>query len=227
MSNFWKKFKAGLIWFFYSFIWLGLLLLILDFVTKRIILANVGLGEWIPLIPGDGSFLAITYVQNNGMAFGINFNDNTINAIFFISVSLIGMGILLFVLIKYWKRLNKLTKACLMLMLAGCLGNLIDRAFYVRADGAHFVVDWIAFFGPNGFPRFNLADSSLVVGAIILIVYLIVVEVKDGMKKAKLERKEEIDSYNAKIAKDSQTIEEVKPSLEKEEPTKTDSDKTL
>ncbi|MGM9873521.1 MAG: signal peptidase II [Bacilli bacterium] len=186
-----KKVKEIFKWIFESFIWLGVLLLIIDFVTKQIVLHNMTVGQSITLIPG---FLSIEYVVNYGMAFGINFNSQLANRIIFVSVSLIGAIILISVFAKKVNKLPKIAKAAIMLMTAGCIGNLIDRAFY-SAEYLNYttngVVDWIAFdFGNYQFYRFNVADSCLVIGTIILIIYLIIDESKTS-KKEKQEKPKE------------------------------------
>lgn len=206
MGKFFKDPKPALRWFFFSFIWLAVLMFILDIVTKQIVKNTMSVGQEIVWIP---NFLSIHYVQNPGMAFGIELNDPTANAIFFIAISLIGAIALIFIAVKYWKKIKALPKAALMLMISGTIGNLIDRAFYVNPDGSHFVVDWIGFFGSDGFARFNFADASLVVGALILIVYLIVVEIKEETKKKKM-------LTEAKLA-DDETVVDVKKDPEDEE----------
>ena len=75
-----------------------------------------------------------------------------------------------------------------MLILTGALGNVIDRLFYAKSN--YCVVDWIDFCGIWG-AIFNIADSCIVVGSIMLIVYLIVEEVKDYKIKKANEPKEE------------------------------------
>ena len=180
--------KENLTKFFYSFIWLGVLLFVIDIISKQIIKNNMTPGQEIWLIP---NFLEIHYVQNIGMAFGINFNDITTNTVIFILVSVLGLALLLFIFIKYYNKFSKFARASLMLMISGTFGNLIDRAFYVAEDGTHFVVDFIGFFGTNGFPRFNVADSCLVIGCIMLAVYYIIDEIKNDarLKKANTEDK--------------------------------------
>ncbi len=179
-----EKFIKGAKWFFYSFIWLGALLLIIDFISKQIVLNTMEVGESIDIIP---SFFYFQYVVNDGMAFGLDFNNEITNRIIFISASIIG-GILIigFYAWKY-KKLTKFSKASLMLMAAGCLGNLIDRMFYNASYlnySTNGVVDFIAFdFGSYSFPRFNIADSCLVIGTIMLIVYLFVSEYKENKKE--------------------------------------------
>ena len=71
-----------------------------------------------------------------------------------------------------------------MCILVGAIGNLIDRIFYGK------VVDFIDFFG-IWHAIFNVADSFVVVGTIMLIIYLIVEEVKDYKARKALEPKVE------------------------------------
>lgn len=173
-------------WFFFSYIWLAIVLFILDIVTKTIVKENMKVGQNIWLIP---NFLSINYVQNNGMGFGIEFGNVMANTIIFILVSLIGAIALIIITWKFWKKLTGVSKAALMLMICGTIGNLIDRSFYIEADGQHFVVDWIGFtFGSYNFPRFNVADSCLTIGTIMLIVFLFVVDIKSELKKKKQEQ---------------------------------------
>lgn len=183
-------------WFFFSFIWLAILLFIIDIISKQIVKNNMYVGETISLIP---NFLSIQYVQNIGMAWGFNFAEQTnylINSIILISVSTIGTIAICIVYWKFYKKLNGVGKAALMLMLAGTFGNLIDRAFYVDPEkGFHFVVDFIAFdFGSYQFPRFNVADSCLVIGTLMLIIYLFIVDFKAELAKKKNNQAQFIDN---------------------------------
>lgn len=198
-----QKVMAVLHWIFKSFIWLGVLLFILDFVSKQIVRLNMTVGdEQIWLIP---NFLSIDYVINNGMAFGIDFRNNLVNRVMFPIISVIGAGILIPIYVINYKKLNSFTKASLMLMISGCLGNFIDRAFYTKeylnAD-TNGVIDFIGFtFGKYNFPRFNVADSCLVIGTIMLAVYLLVMEIKEMKLKENKEPKtnEKIISKDEKI----------------------------
>ena len=82
-----------------------------------------------------------------------------------------------------------------MLIIAGALGNVIDRLFYsaayLNADGATGVVDWIDFYGVWKF-NFNIADSAVVVGAFMLIIYMIVDEIIAYSKKRKALKEVEV-----------------------------------
>ena len=182
-------------WIFSSFIWLGVLLLIIDFVTKQVIVANkdaILASGGIDIIPG---FLGINYVINHNFVFGISTFDPMVNRIVFCVVALtIVVVILIFIVIK-WGKINKFYRACLMMIIAGAIGNVIDRIFYTPEflGEANGVVDWIDFYGIWKF-NFNIADSSVVVAAIMLIIYMIVHDAKEAIEKKKNEPKVEVDN---------------------------------
>ena len=212
MKEVFKKISKNT-WSIILFSGLALLFLIFDLVSKQVVLHSMKEGEIIGIIP---NFFYFQYIVNDGMAFGLNLNvlGAVANQIIFISVSLIGMAIILFAFIKSYKKTNKLVIASLGLMLAGCVGNLIDRIFYSQKYLASFdanvstrgVVDFIAFdFGSYQFPRFNIADSSLVIGVIILVVCLIIDEVKDA--KIRRKREEEKMPEGKILSKDEMVLE--------------------
>lgn len=185
-----------------------IIFLAIDIITKLVISFNMVEGQSITLIP---TLLSITYVQNHGAAFGITFGSDLVNRIIYIIIALLGSGALIFFFIKnFLKSKRTFLPYCLMLMLVGALGNLIDRVFYAQSN--FFVVDWIDFF--NGSPLheiwhfvFNIADSCIVVGTFMLIIYFIVDEVKQSKKNkkekvkeddTKLLSKDEIEKLNEK-----------------------------
>jgi len=194
-----NKIKPGLIWFAKSFIWLGLLMLIIDIVTKNVVIANrdaikASSEHGIILIP---NFLAINYVINTGAAFGLSAGNTeagyVVNRVIYIIIAIIASAALIGFLVKKELEvkkgkglpLKKYYKACIFLILAGALGNLIDRIAYTPEYlGYQYngVVDWINFFGIWGY-NFNIADSCLVIGVIMVIVMLIVEEVQDSRKR--------------------------------------------
>ena len=208
-----NKFVKWLKWFFFSFIWLGVLLLVLDLVSKLCIVNFFGSRD-----PSDGplviipGFLRLIYVTNSKSAFGLGVNQPTAHRIIFIIIALVGAGFAIGFYAKKFKSLKAIVKASLMLIAVGALGNMIDRIFYSASfltndylidvmgvenihDGA--VVDWIDFYFTESWQHnlwaypFNIADSCVVVGTIMLIVYLIVDEIKLAVKKHKEEVKEE------------------------------------
>lgn len=206
-----EKFKKGLRWFFESFIWLGLILLIIDIVTKNVVAANkasiISAGpNGIELIPG---FLAINYVENAKAAFGLGFANPTTNRIVYIVVATLAAGgIITYLCLKY-KKVTRFPKAIFMMILAGAIGNLIDRIFYGFSN--YCVIDWINFYGIWGW-NFNIADSCIVIGVIMAIVYLIIEEVKEYKAKPK----EEYNGEKILSADEKAKLEDAEESVKKE-----------
>ena len=206
--SFWKKVLFGLKWFFFSFIWLFVFCLVTDIVTKQVIVNYFkSHDEAITLIKfGSGDFLRINYTLNEKAAFGFGSSSALTNRIIYIIIAVIGFGVILGIYIWQFKKINRLVKACLMLMATGAIGNLIDRIFYTKeflttqiqiAENGGCVVDWIDFCGIWGY-NFNIADSCVVVGTITLIVYFIVEEILDAVKRRKQEVKEPQEKVLAK-----------------------------
>ncbi len=214
-KNMKTKIVEWLKWFFFSFIWLAVLFLVLDIVTKVLVVNYFKTHTDPILLIGTEShpFLRINYTLNERAAFGFGLKDALANRIIYIIVAIIGLGLILGFYVTRFNKINKLTKACLMLMAVGALGNLIDRIFYSAEflSGAYLitensggVVDWIDFAGIWAF-IFNIADSCVVVGTIILIVYLIIDEVRI-MKK---NRDKEVKENQGKVlSKEEQSREE-------------------
>ncbi len=129
------------------------LVLLIDQVSKAIISSKLSLGQSIPIIK---NVLHIASVRNTGAAFGL-FKSSTY---FFIAVSIAAIIIIGAMLIKSIR--NKwLLNIGLILIMSGALGNLIDR---VRLG---YVIDFIDF---RVWPVFNIADSAITIGTILLIV---------------------------------------------------------
>lgn len=129
---------------------LVLAIFLLDRVSKALVLSRLFRGSL-----GVAPFFRLTYVENTGVAFGM-FRDS--NNFFIIFSSLLVAGLLIFR--RRTSGLSPLARAGLALVLGGALGNLYDRIVY------GFVVD---FFDFAFFPAvFNVADSSITVGACLL-----------------------------------------------------------
>ncbi|TKW75506.1 MAG: lipoprotein signal peptidase [Staphylococcus hominis] len=155
-----KKYYIGL-----SLI-VAIVILIIDQLTKKIITATMNIGDSYEVIP---HFLNITSHRNNGAAWGILSGKMG----FFYIITLIILAVLIIFYIKETKY-NAFMQVAISLLFAGALGNFIDRLF----NGE--VVDFIDtnIFGYD-FPIFNIADSSLTIGVIFVIIALI----KDATKK--------------------------------------------
>jgi signal peptidase II len=137
------------------FLLVALVIVALDQLTKFIVKNTLAVGESFP----ESGFFQFTYVHNTGAAFSI-FREHT----FLLSIcSMIGIVILLYLIFVLSKRVEFLrtlpAKISLGLILGGTVGNLIDRLSY------GYVVDFI---DVSFFATFNIADSAISVGAVLL-----------------------------------------------------------
>ena len=134
---------------------LAALALALDQLTKFVVRQTL---EWHHSWPAYG-FFRFTHVQNTGSAFGL-FQGNNLPLLI---VSLVGVAVLAYIY-RTQERPGILMRASIALMLGGALGNLVDRIWQGH------VTDFIDI-GP--WPVFNLADSSIVVGLVIMAWVLV------------------------------------------------------
>jgi signal peptidase II len=167
-------------------LYLSLGIVIFDQVSKLLIkgisipalhlkINGLTLGTSIPII---GDYLRLTYIENPGMAFGIDIGGKLFFSIFSILAS---VGILIY--LYNARDENLLFRIALAMILGGAVGNLIDRIFYgvIFNEGPLFygkVVDFIDadFFNINIFgyhlnrwPVFNIADASVSCGVVLLL----------------------------------------------------------
>lgn len=180
------KKESSFKWFLNSFIWLAIILFIIDVITKFAAYYNLTYGESIK-IPGLTWLVQFTLTFNTGAAWGLGGN-NLVSQILLCILSYIAGGAIIFYYTKKQKELNKLLKAILMVCLAGDIGNLVDRTFALMSNlptiYQHGVVDFIDITPLiPGFGIFNFADSCLTVGILMLIVYEIVVSIKSDKKE--------------------------------------------
>ena len=138
---------------------------------------GIQVGTSIPIV---GDFLRLTFIENPGMAFGIDVGGKLFLTIFSIVAS---VGIFIYLLKIRQEAL--VIRLALALILGGAIGNLIDRVFYgvIFGEGSLFygkVVDFvdvdffnIDFLGYhiNRFPVFNVADSSVSIGVVMLLLF--------------------------------------------------------
>ena len=129
---------------------------IVDRLTKYILLKNLSEGESVRVIPG---IFHITLVFNSGAAFGFLKGRS---AFFMILTTLVIALICLYIWRGECRDLPMLV--ALSLILGGAIGNLIDRAAF------GYVIDFLDF---RIWPVFNIADSAITIGAFILAIRLI------------------------------------------------------
>ena len=148
-----NKFNLTLFFFFFT-------LVILDQVTKALVIIFFNLYDSVVLLP----IINLTFVVNYGFAFGL-LNNPSLNQIL---VSLVILAIIIYFLYLLIKTQDKIFQLTLTLILAGALGNFIDRIF------RGFVIDFIdIYIGKYHWPAFNIADSCITVGFVVLMINIL------------------------------------------------------
>ena len=135
------------------------LIITADQISKSLIKSTMTLYDVIPVIPG---FFQLNYITNKGMAFGINL---PVGISFFSGISLIITCFLVWIL---WceRKNNLLMRISLASILGGAIGNLIDRILFGE------VIDFFDFMvGDFHWYIFNIADSAVTVGIILMLFY--------------------------------------------------------
>lgn len=138
----------------------------LDQLTKYLIRTNMELNSSIPLVD---EIFHITYIHNSGAAFSILQNKTGL----LIAMQLVVIAAVLVYLIKRYRKDHWCLLLSLSFIVAGGLGNLIDRA----VNG--YVVDFLDF---RFWPIFNVADISVCTGCGLIVVYMFFIESKRNKK---------------------------------------------
>ena len=142
-------------------LWLTALVMLVDQVSKQLVVKNMAWYDVIPLMP----HLNLTHLRNTGAAFSMFSGSSPI--VFVLIGVVVSVGILI------WMRRNPhgqvLVAVALSLIMGGALGNVIDRV-----TRGH-VVDFIDFYwGTWHFAAFNVADSAISVGAAFMVLDVII-----------------------------------------------------
>ncbi len=179
-----KKFFAG-----FSFphaaryrVWMltpAALLVFLDQLFKWLTVRFLQEGQGVPLIEG---VFELMYVKNPGAAFSILENKR----LFFILLTAVVMGFLLLVILSGRYRRHMLLNISFVLVLAGGIGNLIDRCRF------GYVIDYLYFKWIN-FPVFNFADCCLVVGAVLMLIFFFFIYEDTSVTKKTAKKAEDAD----------------------------------
>lgn len=155
--------------------------IVLDQASKIIVKHTMLIGEPVQVL---GSFFQLTYVENSGMAFGIQID----NRIMFSFLSLFALSLVIYYLIKSRKE-HPLLQIALSLILGGAVGNIFDRMVYGS------VVDFLDFeffdislptikflfinfegYHMTRWPVFNIADSAVTCGMILIVISIFFVK---------------------------------------------------
>ena len=143
-----------------KWLWLSVFVLFADQITKWLADSSLSLYETIAILPSFN----ITLAYNTGAAFSFLANEGGWQRWFFVGIALV-ISLVLVVWLAKLKPQARLEALSLSLILGGAVGNVIDRLLYGH------VIDFIdIYYGTYHWPAFNIADSAIVLGAILLII---------------------------------------------------------
>ncbi|MGC6388329.1 signal peptidase II [Ewingella sp. S1.OA.A_B6] len=147
--------STGLRW-----LWLAVVVVILDLGSKFLVMGHFQLGESMPLIP----FFNMTYAHNPGAAFSFLADKGGWQRWFFAVIALV-IVVALLVLMYRSSGKQRMTNIAFAMIIGGALGNLFDRMVH------GYVIDFIDFYVKNWhYPIFNLADSFICIGAVLVVL---------------------------------------------------------
>ena len=164
-----SKQGSAIIW-----LWLAALVFVLDIATKQIAEAFLNYGEPVYLLP----VLDFTLLYNKGAAFSFLANEGGWQRWLFTAISLV-VSIVLIVWLKKLPRTQLWLPIALALILGGALGNLFDRVMFGH------VIDFISVhWDKSYFPAFNIADSAITIGAIMMAIDVVLEGKREAQQKA-------------------------------------------
>jgi signal peptidase II len=143
-------------------LWLALALIVVDQLTKAAIRATIPLYDSVEIVPG---FMNLTHVLNTGAAFGfLDRLEFAYKAVVVTVLATAALGAIVFYAMTLGSA-TRLSRLALTLVVAGAVGNLVDRVI------AGAVVDFVdVYWGAWHFWAFNVADSCISIGAVLLIL---------------------------------------------------------
>ncbi|TGB00218.1 lipoprotein signal peptidase [Sporolactobacillus shoreae] len=144
----------------------ALVIFLLDQLSKWMVIRNMSVGESISIIP---NVFYLTSLRNTGAAWNILEGQ----FIFFFIITVAVLAVVIYYMQKAGRK-QPLLGLSLAFIIGGTVGNFSDRLF--RGEVVDFIHVYIVHYN---FPVFNLADSSLFIGVILLIIYLFL----DGRKE--------------------------------------------
>ena len=144
----------------------------LDQLTKQLVVTHIAPGDYyVPFQALDG-FFRITHSRNPGAALGLAQN---VHVYFFVALTLVALALIA----SFFRRIDandRLSAVSLGLIVAGAMGNLLDRV--VRGE----VIDFLQFnLGLFIFPDFNVADSAIVIGVALLLLDVVTQETESSV----------------------------------------------
>ncbi|MGM3190285.1 signal peptidase II [Dickeya dadantii subsp. dieffenbachiae] len=146
---------TGLRW-----LWLAALVLVVDLGSKQWVMTHFQLGESVSLVP----FFNFTYAHNYGAAFSFLADKGGWQRWLFAVIALV-IIVALLAMMHRSSASQKLNNIAYSLIIGGAIGNLADRLVH------GYVIDFLDFYVGNWhYPTFNLADSAIVIGALLIVL---------------------------------------------------------
>ena len=175
----------------YKFLIISAIIFVLDQVTKYAIWFNMqepnAVSNYIKGIPFNwnyepirvfGDLVRLTHVQNSAAAFGFSIGNTITNRIFFSCTSLILVGVIFYMLKRSENLIEKISFS---IIIGGAFGNILDR-FLLGSVTDFLDVDFPDILMER-WPIFNVADSSIVCGVILLMIWILFLERKKNEEK--------------------------------------------
>jgi signal peptidase II len=181
----------------YKLLYITAAIIVLDQVTKFLVKSSMHLNESIPII---SNYLRLTYIENTGMAFGIQFGENIFFTIFAIIAS-----IMIFVYLLKMKGEHWIARLAVAIILGGAIGNLTDRI--IRGGVVDFIdceffdihipafkLLFINFpgYGLDRWPVYNIADAAVTVGMVLLLIFVLWYDKKEDEISPRNDSQEEM-----------------------------------
>ncbi|MFP1739183.1 signal peptidase II [Lonsdalea quercina] len=147
--------STGLRW-----LWLALVVLVVDLGSKQWVMTHFQLGESLPLIP----FFNLTYAHNPGAAFSFLADKDGWQRWFFAVIALAITAALLVMMYRS-SASQKLNNIAYAMIIGGAVGNLTDRLVH------GYVIDFVDFYINDWhYPIFNIADAGICIGALLIVL---------------------------------------------------------
>lgn len=147
--------STGLRW-----LWLALVVLVVDLGSKQWVMTHFQLGESLPLIP----FFNLTYAHNPGAAFSFLADKDGWQRWFFAVIALAITAALLVMMYRS-SASQKLNNIAYAMIIGGAVGNLTDRLVH------GYVIDFVDFYVNDWhYPIFNIADAGICIGALLIVL---------------------------------------------------------
>jgi signal peptidase II len=141
------------------YLWISAVVLVLDQASKLAVVRNLAYREEVTLLP----FLNFVHARNTGAAFGFLSGFSGWQNVLFVVIALVVSAMIVWWL-WHLPKSDRLVAVAMALVLGGALGNVADRIMY------GYVVDFIdVVFGSWHFWTFNVADSAISIGAVLLV----------------------------------------------------------